>query len=441
MTELNAVFGARRQRLLDAMPNNSVALVLTGPEQVRSNDCDYHFRPNSDFYYLTGFEEPEAALLLKKAEDEATVTLFCRPKDTLREIWDGRRVGPDAAKERFAVDYAFEIAELDQRMGEALCDTDVVLLSQLRQAEIAPMFECWMAVVRAQRKQGVRAPESRLDLDAVLAEQRLIKDAHEIALMRTAAKISADAHSRAMAVTKPGIWEYQVEAEIKHEFAMNGARHEAYNSIVGSGENACILHYVENNCQTKDGDLLLIDAGCEYQMYAADITRTFPVNGKFSDAQRAVYEVVLKAQEAAIDVIAPGVSYDRIHDTAVRILTEGMVELGWLTGDVDELIKTEAFKKYYMHGTGHWLGIDVHDVGDYRVAGEKTWRALEAGMVLTVEPALYVAIDDESVDAKWRGIGVRIEDDILVTDSGYENLTSDVPKSIEAVEALVGSRA
>jgi len=435
------VFQSRRQRLLDTMPNNSVAVILTNSEQVRSNDCDFHFRPESDFFYLTGFEEPESALLLKKQDNEATVTLFCRPKDELREIWDGRRYGPEVAKSHFGVDEAYEISELDARAGEALCDTDVLLISQIRQAELASRVDAWLNVVRSKRKQGVRTPDSRLDLDAIVAEMRLIKDEHEIALLREAARISANAHSRAMAVTKPGIWEYQVEAEIKHEFAMNGARHEAYNSIVGSGDNACILHYVENNAQTADGDLLLIDAGCEYQMYAADITRTFPVNGKFSDAQRTVYELVLKAQEAAVAVIAPGVSYNEVHDTAVRILTEGMVELGWLDGSVDELIASEAFKKYYMHGTGHWLGIDVHDVGDYRVAGEKTWRDFKPGMVLTVEPALYVASDDLTVEEKWRGIGVRIEDDILVTETGHENLTSGVPKSVEAIEALVGSRA
>jgi Xaa-Pro aminopeptidase len=434
-----AEFAARRAALLDSMPDNSVAFIATAPELIRSNDADHHFRPESNFYYLTGFPEPEAVAFLVKEGDEGRFVLCCRAKDKDREIWDGRRYGPELAAQTFGADDAYPIGDLDQVAVELLADRDVLLSSNLRQSEQAQLIESWMQGIRRQRKQGVRTPEARLDVDAMVAEMRLIKSDYEIELMRTAATISADAHARAMKFVKPGCNEYQLEAEIVHEFAMRGARFPAYNSIVGGGENACILHYVENNAEVKDGDLVLIDAGCEYQMYAADITRTFPVSGKFSPEQRAIYEVVLAAQHAAIAMIKPGNAYDTVHNAAVSVLVDGLISLGLLTGDADTLIAEEAYKEYYMHGTGHWLGIDVHDVGDYRVAGTKEWRNFEPGMVLTVEPGIYVSPSNEAVDAKWRGIGVRIEDDILVTDSGYENLTAAVPKSIAAIEALMES--
>ncbi|RMA80222.1 Xaa-Pro aminopeptidase [Umboniibacter marinipuniceus] len=440
-TELFAKeFAARRAALLDSMPDNSVAFIATASELIRSNDADHHFRPESNFYYLTGFPEPEAVAFLVKNGDEGRFVLCCRAKDKDREIWDGRRYGPEAAAEVFGADEAHPISDLEKVAVDLLADRDVLLNSNLRQQEQAALIESWMQGIRRQRKQGVRTPETRIDVDAMIAEMRLFKSAAEIELMRTAAKISADAHARAMKFVKPGCNEYHLEAEIAHEFAMRGARFPAYNSIVGAGENACILHYVENNAEVKDGDLVLIDAGCEYQMYAADITRTFPANGKFSAEQRAIYEVVLNAQHAAIAQIKPGNPYEAVHYAAVAVLVDGLIALGLLVGDAETLIADEAYKEYYMHGTGHWLGIDVHDVGDYRVAGSKTWRNFEPGMVLTVEPGIYVSPSNDAVDAKWRGIGVRIEDDILVTESGYENLTAAVPKSIEEIEALMESQ-
>jgi len=430
-------FATRRQQLADALPDNSITVITTNGEMVRSNDCDFHFRPNSDFYYLTGVEEPGAAAVFTKDGDTAEFHLFMRAKDKLQEIWHGRRIGVDAACEVFGADHSYNIDRLDEVVGELIADRDVLLLSSARQSELAANVDAWAGAVARKRKQGVRFPETRLDIDGFVSELRLIKSDVEIELMREAARISCEAHKRAMRFTKPGVNEYQIEAEINHEFAASGARHPAYNSIVGAGDNACILHYVDNSMEVSAGELVLIDAGCEYQMYAADITRTFPVSGSFSAEQKALYEIVLAAETAAIDVIKPGVPYSLVHDTAVRILVEGLVELGLMSGEVDELISSEAYKEFYMHGTGHWIGIDVHDVGDYRKAGSKEWREFKPGMVLTVEPGIYVSPDNMDVDAKWRGIGIRIEDDILVTADGYENLTASVPKAIAEIEALM----
>ncbi len=430
-------FVERRLKFFDQLPDNSIAVVTTNSELIRSNDSDFHFRPNSDFYYLTGVEEPGSAAVFVKNQDDTEFHLFVRPKDKAQEIWHGRRVGVDLAKEIFSADATYQISKLDEVVGHLIGDRDALVLSGSRQTELSVHVDRWSGFVYSQRKQGVRMPEIRLDLDPIVAELRVIKSPVELELMRAASEISAHAHCRAMRYTKPGVTEYQIEAEINHEFAISGARHPAYNSIVGSGDNACILHYVDNSMVVDDGKLVLIDAGCEYQMYAADITRTFPANGRFNEEQKALYEIVLDAETAAIEQVKPGNSYNLVHDTAVRVIVEGLVSLGLMQGDIDELIATEAYKEFYMHGTGHWLGIDVHDVGDYRKAGTKEWREFKPGMVLTVEPGIYVSPDNLGVDQKWRGIGIRIEDDILVTESGNEVLTFAVPKTIAEIESLM----
>ncbi len=430
-------FARRRRDLMAMMGKNSIAILTAAPERVRSRDTHFPYRQDSDFHYLSGFPEPEAVLVLLPKRLEGEFILFCRERDRAREIWDGHRAGPEGARELYGADDAFPIADIDDILPGLLEGRDRVYYALGRNRAFDGRLLDWLDGIRARARAGAVPPEEFVDLDHLLHEMRLFKSARELALMRKAGAISARAHCRAMRAARPGLFEYQLQAEIEHAFASEGARHPAYGSIVGGGANACVLHYVENGAPLQDGDLVLIDAGCEYQHYAADITRTFPVNGKFSAPQRALYEVVLAAQLAAIEAVRAGNHWDEPHKTTVRVITEGLVELGLLRGRVEDLIASNAYTRFYMHRAGHWLGMDVHDVGDYKVEGE--WRTLEPGMVMTVEPGIYVAPDDRKVAKKWRGIGIRIEDDVAITRKGPEVLTAGVPKTIADIEHLMAS--
>ena len=433
-----APFANRRARLIEQMGSDAVAIIATRAEMYRNRDADYKFRADSSFYYLTGFAEPEAVAVLTSNPDQP-YTLFCRERNREMEIWNGLRAGIDGAVSDYSADQAFTIDQLDEQIIQFLSDKKRLYVRLGHSDAFDLRVIGWLKQIAANQRQGGQPPVEIIQLDAVLDEMRLFKDDFEINLMRKAAQISAQAHIRAMQTVQPEMMEYALEAEVLYVMQKNGCQ-TAYNSIVGGGANGCILHYVENNQPLKDGDLVLIDAGAELDHYAADITRTFPVNGKFSVEQKALYELVLKAQLAAIDAIKSGNHYRLPHEMAVQILTTGLVDLGLLKGSVDELIKSEAYRQFYMHGTGHWLGMDVHDVGSYKVtqqSNEAEWRPYEAGMVVTVEPGLYIAPDDETVDARWRGIGIRIEDDVLVTTTGNEVLSKDVPKIVIEIEQLM----
>jgi len=426
----------RRARLIAEMRARSggIAAIPTAPEALRNADTHYPYRPDSHFYYLTGFPEPEAVVVLiagAEAGDSRQI-LFCRDKNPERETWDGFRYGPDAAREIFGFDEAHPISELAVKLADETCDrpalyTPLGLYPGWDQTVTATLNE-----VRNRVRTGVAAPEAVVDVRTAVAAMRLIKDAEEVNLLRRAAEISSGAHRRAMARTRPGWFEYQVEAELAHEFLRLGAQAVAYPSIVASGPNACVLHYRENDRQTQATDLLLIDAGCEYQGYASDITRTFPVGGKFSGAQKAVYELVLAAQLACIEAIRPGKAFHDYHQVAERVLAQGLIDLKLCEGSLDAVLESGSYKQFYMHRAGHWLGLDVHDVGLYRVDGES--RLLEPGMALTVEPGCYIRPADKVPEEFW-DIGVRIEDDVLVTAEGSENLTAATPKSLSDVEA------
>jgi len=433
-----ADFKQRRDHLAQKMGANSVAIIATRAEMYRNRDADYKYRADSSFYYLTGFAEPEAVAVLETFAEGETYrySLFCRERNREMEIWNGDRAGVEGAVEIYGADEAFAIDLLDQEIIAKLLNKDRLYFRIGHQAEFDARVSQWIQKADAQQRRGSTSPAEVIQLDRLIDEMRLKKSAQEIELMQIASNISADAHTRAMQSVKPEMMEYALEAELNYIFGKNGCV-PAYNSIVGGGENACILHYVENNKPLKDGDLVLIDAACEYEFYASDITRTFPVNGKFSPEQKALYNIVLDAQLAAIDATRIGNHYKYPHEVAVKILTQDLVDLGLLSGNVNELVESEAFRQFFMHGTGHWLGMDVHDVGAYK-HGED-WRAYEAGMVVTVEPGLYVAPDDETVDAKWRGIGIRIEDDIVVTENGPLVLTKNVVKTVEEIEQLMAS--
>ena len=411
-----------------------IAILPTAPHQPRNGDVLYPYRPDSDFYYLTHFPEPEAILVLVPGRPEGEFILFCREKDPQKEIWDGRRQGIQGAVQNFGADQAFPIDALEATLPDLMENKDRVFTIVGRYPEFDSEIIAGMRRIRDKQRTGVHAPGEIVDLGHLLHEMRLFKRKEEVRTMRQAANITSRAHVRAMQNTAPGRFEYQVQAELECEFRLGGSEWPAYPSIVAGGANACILHYTENNCELRDGDLLLIDAGAEYDCYAADITRTFPVNGRFSAEQRAVYEIVLAAQHAAMEAIAPEQSIIAYHEAAVRVLTEGMVEIGLLEGDVEELIENRAYSRFYMHRTGHWLGMDVHDVGDYKV--EDQWRLLEPGMVLTVEPGMYIAAS-EDVPERWHDIGIRIEDDVLVTRNGHDVLTDKAPKSIDDIEHLM----
>lgn len=432
-----ADFQERRDRLAEEMGPHSIAIIATSPVAMRNRDADYKFRADSSFFYLTGFAEPEAVAIIETFEsiDEGyTYSLFCRERDREMEIWHGYRAGVDGAVEDYDADEAYAIDLLDEEIIEKLLNKQKLFYRMGQQADFDARVAKWIAEANGESRKGTSAPAQVIQLDRILDEMRLHKSTQEIELMQIASTISAQAHTRAMQTVKPGMMEYALEAELNYIFGQNGCV-PSYNSIVGGGENGCILHYVENDKVLKDGDLVLIDAACEYQLYASDITRTFPVNGKFSSEQKALYDVVLKAQLAAIDAVRIGNSYKEPHRIAVRILVQGLLDLGLMQGDIEQIIESESFHQFYMHGTGHWLGMDVHDVGSYKIEGE--WRAYEEGMAVTVEPGLYIAPDDETVDAKWRGIGIRIEDDVVVTKNGPRVLTAAVVKTVEEIEALM----
>ena len=429
-------FVARRARLLQHMQQQGggLALIPTAAEQTRNRDTHFPFRPDSYFHYLTGFDEPDAVLLLIASEHATQSMLFCREKDVEREIWDGHRWGPAAAREHFAFDAAHAIDTLDEKLAELLVDQPALWFSLGHDAAWDARIGQALNAVRAQARNGRRAPERLVDVRATLDEMRLIKDATEIHLMRRAAEITAGAHRRAMQATRPGLHEYTIEAELLHEFRRHGCQAPAYSSIVAGGANACILHYINNNQPLRDGELLLIDAGGELDGYAADITRTFPVNGRFSTAQAEVYQLVLAAQAAAIAAIQPGADFNAPHEAAVRVLAQGMLDLQLLQGSLDSVLESGAYKRFYMHRTGHWLGRDVHDAGNYKHGEE--WRVLTAGMVLTVEPGCYIRAADD-VPAAFHNIGVRIEDDVLVTAQACDILTQAAPKTLSEIETLM----
>lgn len=412
-----------------------VAFIPTAPERIRNRDSDYPYRFDSYFYYLTGFAEPHAVLVVV-AGDEPKSILFCRERNPERELWDGFRRGPDAAKAAFGFDEAYPVAVLDERMPGILANQPALHYSPGADAGWDAHVMAWLNQVRAQARTGVSAPGEIRDLRAALDEMRLIKDDSELAVMRRAAAISAAAHERAMRATRPGRSEFEIEAELLYEFRRCGAQFPAYWPIVAGGANACILHYRDNNARLIDGELLLIDAGCELDGYASDLTRSFPVNGKFGGAQRDIYELVLAAQADAIAAVRAGNRWDQPHDAAVRTLARGFIDLGLCQGTLDKVIETEDYKRFFMHRTGHWLGLDVHDAGEYKSGGE--WRRLEPGMVLTVEPGCYIRPAD-NVPAQFWNVGVRIEDDVVVTPTGCDVLTAAAPKTIREIESLVGS--
>ena len=427
-----SVYSGRRARLAQSS-KGGVAIVPTAPERPRNRDAYYPYRYDSYFYYLTGFREPDAVLVLTAGESPRSI-LFCREKDAEREIWDGFRFGPDAAREAFGFDEAHSIARLDELMPDVLANQSALYCHVGADPAWDARVVRWLNEVRGRARAGVVAPPTISDVHVLLDEMRLVKDSSEIAVMRRAAQISAAAHRRAMHTARPGLTEFAIEAELAHEFRRNGAQAHAYTPIVASGANACVLHYVENDDVLRDGDLLLIDAGCELDGYASDITRTFPVSGRFSAPQRDVYELVLAAQAAAIEQVKPGKRWIAPHEAAVKVLAQGFIDLGLLHGSLSEVLETESYKKYYMHRTGHWLGLDVHDAGNYKRDGE--WRELVPGMVLTVEPGCYIR-PAADVPEPLVNIGVRIEDDVLVTQEGCEIMTAAAPKAIADIEAIM----
>ncbi len=435
-------FAKRRRRLLRSMGAGSIAVVPASPERQRNRDVDHPYRPDSDFFYLTAFPEPEAVAVLvpgrRAGSRQAQYILFCRERNAEMETWHGRRAGLEGARERYGADEAFPIGDIDKILPRLMENRERAYYAMGAHEALDAKMIGWLKEVRSKERSGVKAPVEFASLDHLLHEMRLFKSREEIGHMRRAAQISAQAHRRAMQICRPGMMEFQIEAELIHEFMKNGCRSAAYPSIVGGGENGCILHYTENESRLKAGDLLLIDAGAEYKSYAADITRTFPVNGRFSAEQRALYQLVLDAQKAAIAKVKPGNHWNQPHTAAVRTLTRGLVKLGLLKGEPGKLIKEEAYRRFYMHRTGHWLGMDVHDVGGYKSDGK--WRRFEPGMVLTVEPGLYIPEGSAGVAKRWWNIGIRIEDDVVVTAKGHEVLTSGVPKEIDEIEALMATK-
>jgi Xaa-Pro aminopeptidase len=426
-------YSNRRARLLQKM-QRGIAIIPTAPEIIRNGDAHYPYRFGSHFHYLTGFSEPEAVLVLIASDDVQRAILFCRDKDVEREIWDGFRHGPNAAREKFGFDAAYSISQLDEKLVELMADQPALFYpvgaDKKWDARLLDLRRC----VQEKSRTGISAPNEIHDVRLPLDEMRLFKDATELATLRRAANISAAAHLRAMRATRPGMMEYEIEAELLYEFRKNGAQSPAYTSIVAGGGNACVLHYIDNNMRLNDGDLLLIDAACELDGYAADITRTFPVNGKFTAAQKDIYELVLTAQTAAIAASRPGNHWNAPHDAALRVIAQGLIDLKLCSGSLDAVLESGSYKRYYMHRTGHWLGMDVHDVGAYKQDGD--WRMLQPGMVFTVEPGCYIRPADDVPEALWN-IGVRIEDDVVITEQGCEVLTGAVPKMVEEIEGVM----
>lgn len=428
-------FKRRRRQLMRMMGKSSIAILPAAALHTRNNDVHYPYRPDSDFYYLTGFAEPEAVAVLIPGRQQGEYILFCREKDPEKERWDGAIAGQEGAVADYGADDSFPVSDLDDILPRMLEQCERVFYAMGCDPELDQRMSHWINLLRGKARAGIHPPQEFIALDHYLHDMRLYKSRSEIALMRRAAKISAAAHKRLMRECRPGLKEYELEGAFLHHCHQSGARHQAYSPIVGGGDNATVLHYIDNSAPLEAGDLVLVDAGCELDYYAADITRTFPVDGRFSTAQRQLYQLVLDAQLAAIKQVKPGNAYDAPHRAAVRILTRGLLKLGLLKGQLNKLIKEEKYKKFFMHGTGHWLGMDVHDVGDYKIDGH--WRELEPGMVLTIEPGLYIPRGSRGVAKKWQGIGIRIEDDVLVTKDGHDVLSKDAPKEIDEIEALM----
>jgi Xaa-Pro aminopeptidase len=449
----NKIYQERRNALakqIHAKSGGGIAVISTAPELARNRDSEFPYRHDSDFFYLTGFEEPGATLVMEVKSSgkdyKLQSHLFCRPKDPEREIWDGIRLGPDAAVVALGVEFAYSNQELDNKLGELLADQGAIYIRLAESAEADRRLRHWMKKVRGQARAGINPPSELHDVEALIHEMRLFKDIHEIETMRRAAAISARAHIRAMQMCKPGLREYQLEAELLHEFRNSGAQSVAYNSIVAGGANSCILHYRAGSTELRSGELCLIDAGCELDGYASDITRTFPVNGKFIGPQRALYDITLAAQEAAVAMTRPGNTFMQPHEAALKVLTQGLLDEKLLKlselGSLENAIETGAYRRFYMHRTSHWLGMDVHDVGSYREQSnpsskeEKPWRILKSGMVITIEPGLYVRPADDIDEAFWN-IGIRIEDDAVINDSGCELISRGVPVKADEIEALM----
>ncbi|TBW58484.1 Xaa-Pro aminopeptidase [Marinobacter halodurans] len=429
-------FAARRKALSELMAPDSIAIVPAAPERVRNRDVLHPYRQDSDFYYLTGFEEPDAVLALIPGREHGEAVLFCKERNPEKELWDGFLMGPEGAIEKLGFDDAFPIADIDDILPGMIEGRSRVYYPLGKDKAFDSQVMDWVKTIRSKVRTGAHPPGEFVALEHTLHDLRLYKSAAEIKVMARAGQISAEAHCNAMKRARRGGHEYNLEAELLHTFMSHGARSTAYPSIVGSGANGCILHYIENRAPLKDGDLVLIDAGCELENYASDITRTFPVSGRFTDPQRAVYEIVLAAQYAAIEAVKPGNHWNHPHEAALNVLTQGLIDLGILRNmTLDEALEQEAYRPFFMHRTGHWLGLDVHDVGDYRVGG--AWRVLEPGMALTVEPGLYIAPDNLDVDEQWRGIGIRIEDDVVVTKDGCRVLSEGAPKTVADIEALM----
>lgn len=430
-------YKARRRTLMNAMEPGGIAIVSAASEIIRNNDSHYAFRQNSDFSYLTGFEEPDALLVLAPGRTAGQSILFCRPRNATLELWDGPRAGPEGVVADYGMDAGFPIEDRDDVLPGLLEGCDQVYYSMGRNHALDSALIGYLNRLRSGVRSGVATPGQIVDLDHLLHDMRLVKSATEQKLMKKAADISADAHSAAIRTCKPGLCEYHLQAEIEYHFRRQGASGPAYGSIVGAGANACVLHYRDNSAGLRDGELVLIDAGCEYHNYAADITRTFPVSGTFSKEQRQIYELVLRAQKAAIEVCRPGARFCDPHLVSVRVLTEGLVELGLLPGPAEARIEDGSYMEFYPHRAGHWLGLDVHDVGSYKL--DDKWRVLEPGMVLTVEPGLYIQPGTKAAPKKWHGIGVRIEDDVLITKDAPEVLSAAVPKEADAIEAMMAA--
>ncbi|KQQ57854.1 MULTISPECIES: Xaa-Pro aminopeptidase [Pseudomonas] len=430
-------YARRRKALMAQMVPNSIAILPAAAVAIRNRDVEHVYRQDSDFQYLSGFPEPEAVIALIPGREHGEYVLFCRERNPERELWDGLRAGQEGAVRDFGADDAFPISDIDDILPGLIEGRDRVYSSIGSHPEFDRHLMDWINSIRSKARLGAQPPNEFEALDHLLHDMRLYKSAAEIKVMRRAADISARAHVRAMQACRAGLHEYSLEAELDYEFRKGGAKMPAYGSIVAAGRNACILHYQQNDAVLRDGDLVLIDAGCEIECYASDITRTFPVSGRFSPEQKAIYELVLEAQQAAFAAIGPDKHWNQAHEATVQVITQGLVRLGLLKGEVDELIARDAHRAFYMHRAGHWLGLDVHDVGEYKVGGE--WRVLEPGMTLTVEPGIYIAPDNLSVAKKWRGIGVRIEDDVVVTKKGCEILTGAVPKSVADIEALMAT--
>lgn len=433
---MDSEFFVRRRKELTSQIGDGIAIIPTSPVRPRNGDVEYLYRPDSDFFYVTGFEEPEAVAVICPGRPQGEYVLFCREKDPLREMWDGYRVGLEGAVSDFAADDSFPIEDMDDILPGMMEQRDKIYTLVGRYPEFDARVLGWLNKIKASIRQGKHAPYELVDVCHLLHEQRLIKRADEISTMRKAASISAQGHIAAMQACRPELYEYQVQAAMEHQFRYLGSHYNAYPSIVAGGDNANVLHYIENKAKLADGDLLLIDAGAEYNGYAADISRTFPVNGRFSAEQRELYTVALEAQYAAFEKCRPGCSWIDPHDAAVKLISQGLLDLGLLKGSLDEVLETHAYRAFYMHKTGHWLGMDVHDVGDYQL--DDQWRELEAGMVFTVEPGIYVSRQADVAD-RWKGNGIRIEDNVLITKSGHDILTSKAPKTIDEIESLMAS--